>query len=340
MAHLGNWSFSPDRPTCEGRECRVGTVTVARRRRPARRQPLSDWLGICQWFHYLDFERALLCRRLLRNLGVHHLRMDVSWADYHRRHGPAWYDWLFDLLSEFELLACVWHTPPSLSRNGKSNGPPNHLQLFPEFLWEILERYGRYVAAVELWNEPNNLIKWDAGIDRDWRLFAKMVAFGAGTVALYDKTAVLGVMSPIDGGFIDHLRQQEPEVLKNIDAIGVHAFPGQWNEHGDVWGGWSAVFDHLRHHTDERSVWLTEVGSSTPRLPDELVQAERLYEAVERAAEADRLYWYSLLDLPARYDELEYCIGGYREPLEHSLGLVTADGSKKPGFFVMQELLR
>jgi CDP-paratose 2-epimerase len=340
MARLGNWSLFPDYVTCQGGETGVATVTVAPRGQLARGGPLRDRLGICQWFHYLDFERARLCQRLLRDLGVRHLRMDVSWADYHRPHGQAWYDWLFTLLSEFELLACVWHTPPSLSRNGKSNGPPKQLQLFSEFLWEILERYGRYIGAIELWNEPNNLIKWDTQIDTDWRLFATMVAFGAGTVALYKKTTVLGGMSPIDGGFIDHLRQHEPEVLKNIDAIGVHAFPGQWNEHGDVWGGWPAIFDHLRHHTDDRGLWLTEVGSSTPTSRDELVQAERLYEAVEKAAEADRIYWYSLLDLPSRYDELEYCIGGYREPLEHSLGLVTADCSKKPGFFVMQELLR
>jgi CDP-paratose 2-epimerase len=296
--------------------------------------------GVCQWFHYEDRERALTARDLLRELGARHLRIDISWADYHRTGGAEWYDWLFDVLQEFELLPCIWHTPPSLSMSGKSNGPPENPQMLADFIWEVTERHGKYFTTMELWNEPNNQIKWDQDHDPEWRRFAEMVAWAAGAIACAGKRVVLGGMSPIDGGWLDQLRLHDEHVLRNVEIIGVHAFPGQWNERDEVWGGWQAVFEHLRAHVDGRAIWITEVGRSTPSRAEEREQVDRLLDLAKHAAGVERIYWYSLLDLPSHYDELEFLVGGYREPLEHSLGLVAADGRKKPAYFTMKELLQ
>jgi len=126
---------------------------------------VQERLGICQWFHFMDFDRALVSRALLRELNARHLRMDLSWADFHRPQGREWYSWLFAALGEFELLVCLWHTPPSLSMNGKSNGPPRKEKWFSEFVWEAIELYGEHFGAIELWNEPNNRLKWDMACD-------------------------------------------------------------------------------------------------------------------------------------------------------------------------------
>lgn len=297
-------------------------------------------LGICQWFHYMDHDRVLKARALLRSLGVRHLRIDVSWADYHREQGQAWYAWLFEALAEFELLPCLWHTPPSISMSGKSNGPPEDPHRFGEFVWEVIDRYGHAFQAIELWNEPNNTMKWDTAYDPSWSLFAAMLKHGAATAEQYGKKTVLGGMSPIDGGWLEQLQRNDPQVLEHIQVIGFHAFPGQWNEREEIWGGWPAVFDHLEAHAGGREIWLTEAGRSTPTQVDEHRQCETLSELLEHAGRAGRIYWYSLLDLPTRYDELEFVVAGYREPLEHSLGLVREDSSKKPAFFALDEILR
>lgn len=299
---------------------------------------MNDRLGVCQWFHYEDFQRALQARDLLRELGVRHLRMDISWADYHRPDGPAWYRWLFAALAEFDLLPCVWHTPPSLSRTGKSNGPPADPRQFAEFLWLVCNEFGDYFDVLELWNEPNNLLKWDHTCDPDWALFAHMISEGAGTARLYDKNVVLGGMSPINGGWLDTLGVSAPGLLDLLHGVGVHAFPGQWNERDGRWGGWPAVFEHLKDHVQDRSIWITEVGYSASTPASEQQQV-RVLEEVSAIGSAARIYFYSLLDLPRSYDELEFSIYGLREPLEHALGLVTETGRRKPAFYVMKELL-
>jgi len=50
------------------------------------------------------------------------------------------------------------------------------------------------VEAVMFWNEPNNLSHWDAELDPEWRIFARMVAAAAEAVedAAPGLTRVLG----------------------------------------------------------------------------------------------------------------------------------------------------
>lgn len=297
-----------------------------------------DRVGICQWFHFEDTAQVHQTIALLEELGLRRLRMDISWADYHRPNGRAWYDWLFRTLDvhELELLPCIWHTPPSLSLNGKSNGPPRDVQEFSHFVWEVLNRYGHHFTTVELWNEPNNRMKWDRDYDSEWTLFAEMIARGAGAAKCFGKRVVLGGMSPIDGRWLDHVSYSRSGALDEVDIIGVHAFPGQWNE-AEGWGGWPGVFDHLDRHVYGREIWITEVGASSipPQSPQ--AQAARIREAIVDTTVP--VYLYCALDLPEHYAEIELTIDGRPEPLEHHLGLVTATGEKKLAFFELQELL-
>src|SRR4051812_3797064 len=76
---------------------------------------MRDKLGVCQWFHFEDHDTVRRSVRLLRELGVRHLRTGVSWADFLRPGGKQWYDWQMRQLEEFEVLLSVWHTPPSIS---------------------------------------------------------------------------------------------------------------------------------------------------------------------------------------------------------------------------------
>src|SRR4051812_30322626 len=83
----------------------------------AKKPALCDKIGICQWFHFEDYAAVDRSIELLHELGVKHFRTGISWADYHRPRGRAWYDWQMDRLrqSRLEILLSVWHTPPSIS---------------------------------------------------------------------------------------------------------------------------------------------------------------------------------------------------------------------------------
>ena len=74
-----------------------------------------------------------------------------------------------------------------------------------------------------------------------------------------------------------------------------------------------------------------EAGPSTAAR--ERAQASRLAEAA--AAPADRLYWYSLLDLDPKRPSLPQSFGEENES-EHHCGLVRADGTAKPALGVLR----
>ena len=88
------------------------------------RSTLRDRFGLCQWFHHGDEPSLRRTVHWLRELGVRHLRTGISWADYHLPGAPAWYERVFAALAEFELLVSVWHTPPTLSVDGRCASHP------------------------------------------------------------------------------------------------------------------------------------------------------------------------------------------------------------------------
>ncbi len=241
-------------------------------------------IGMCQWFHFKEYERAQRAVSHLEDLGVKHLRMDVSWADYFRSDGPEWYNWLFKMLgTKFKLLVCLWHTPPSISRNGKPNGPPfpSKLAYFQDLVRQVIEQYGEYIEAVELWNEPNNRLKWDfSTFDPHWSWLDEMILRGAKQAKTMGMTTVFGGISPINGGFL----RQFQKSLSFIDIIGIHAFPGQWNE-ASGWQGWTGVERHILQAAGGRRVWVTESGlAAKPDKSDELkLQRKQFEETIDTA---------------------------------------------------------
>jgi hypothetical protein len=122
---------------------------------------LRDRLGICQWFHYEDYDAVRRAVTLLRELNVRHLRTGISWADFHRERGRPWYDWMMTTLREFDVLLSIWHTPPSISEGNTCASPPRRLRDYSDFILQVIDCYRECFSALELWNEPNNRLKWD-----------------------------------------------------------------------------------------------------------------------------------------------------------------------------------
>ncbi|HLS67916.1 MAG TPA: SDR family NAD(P)-dependent oxidoreductase [Kiloniellales bacterium] len=282
--------------------------------------------GVAEWFRPGEHARVEASVRQLRGLGASRLRTHLSWADFHTDEGPRWYDWLIPrLAARLELLPCIHYTPPSLSRTGGTSGPPERLQDLADFVDQVIDRYGAHFTHLELWNEPNNLLDWDWRIDQGWQLFAEMVGSAAYWANQRGKKPVLGAPCPFDLNWFDLMGQQG--VLAEVSAVGIHGFPGTWDSEKGVWQGWEELIaqtrDLLAHYNPAAEVWITEAGYSTWR-HDEVEQVRRFLEAFDTSA--DRLYWYSLSDLPP---DAEIQEGRQFDIRHYHVGLLDSRGRDK-----------
>ncbi|EEF57295.1 conserved hypothetical protein [Pedosphaera parvula Ellin514] len=137
---------------------------------------------------------------------------------------------------------------------------------------------------------------------------------------------ILGGISPIDAGFIDLLKSYG--LLAYLDAVGVHGFPLDWN-HWQI-NDWPKKLDEIRAVTD-LPIWVTEVGVSTFGADE--VQTFGIQRTSELLiGNADRVFWYSLLDLPMKWEATtrhKECEGSayYRH---FYMGLIREDRTPKP----------
>ncbi|HEX6533321.1 MAG TPA: glycosyl hydrolase [Gemmatimonadaceae bacterium] len=154
------------------------------------------------------------------------------------------------------------------------------------------------IEAVMFWNEPNNKSHWDFQIDPEWREYSAMTALAARRVRAMcpELKLVLGGISPIDPNFI-HLLDGYG-LLQLLDVVAVHGFPLDWN-HWPI-DEWPRRIAEIEAVTD-LPVWVTEVGVSTFGADE--VQTFGIQRTAELLLDrVERVYWYSLLDLPAAWE--------------------------------------
>ena len=158
------------------------------------------------------------------------------------------------------------------------------------------------------------------------------------------QTTVLGGIIPVDPHWLQLMSDRG--VLQYIDVVGVHAFPGMWfPDHPNWdwhshWNGWSGKINSIAPLVAGRPVWVTETGFATydlalGRVAKYELQAERLEDAA--GSPADRLYWYTLLDLDPARDAIE---GFHVDENEYHMGLINHWGERKPAFELLRDRLR
>ena len=101
---------------------------------------LTQALGICQWFHFED-PRLDPAVRLLRDLGVRHVRTGLSWADSLRPGADAWFDRLMLALEGFDLTVTFCFTPESHGVRPHHTSPPRDVDEFAAFCGRMVARY-------------------------------------------------------------------------------------------------------------------------------------------------------------------------------------------------------
>jgi beta-xylosidase len=188
------------------------------------------------------------------------------------------------------------------------------------------------IEAIKIWNEPNNLSHWDFTVDPEWADFSAMARRTAERIrqSAPHVQIVMGGISPIDPAFMQRLH--DLGALENVDAVAVHGFPLDWN-HWQL-DEWPAKISEIERISG-KPVWVTEVGASTFGADE--VQVFGLQRTQELLSSVERVYWYSLLDLPrtweatTRHKESE----GSSYYRHFYMGLVREDGTAKPAVQVL-----
>src|SRR4051812_43801979 len=280
-------------------------------------------VGMLEWFRPGEHDRVDAVLNELKALGVTELRTVVSWADCCLPEGEAWYAWLFPQIARrVNVLPCFVDTPPFWGIAPKTSAPPGNLKSYADFLDVLITRFGKYFEWIELWNEPNDPRKWDAELDHYWLKFSEMIGNAAYWAQHRGKKTVLGGMRPIDPNWLRLMGDRG--LLKHIDAVAIHAFPGTTEAQ---WEGWKAAVDPVREvmtaFNPKAQIWITETGYPTWR-HDERRQLTALVDALE--APVDRVYWYSVHDLNPG---LSTGVGFHADERDYHFGLKRADGSEK-----------
>jgi CDP-paratose 2-epimerase len=288
-----------------------------------RAGPATPLVGVLEWFQAGDFESVERSIAALGAIGVQSLRTGVSWADMWTPAGREWYDWLLPRIArELEVLPCLVYTPPSEGLAPKTASPPRNPRAYADLIDAVINRHDRCFEYVELWNEPNNISEWDWTLDDNWFRFSEMVGAAAYWARQRGKKTVLGGMSPVDPNFLELMFTRG--VMRYIDVVGIHGFPGAWETN---WNGWSRevarVQEVLDRHESRARIWITETGYSTWR-HDESEQLEAFLLALR--APVERVYWYGLSDLHPTRAAID---GFHVDERDYHFGMLDANGNPK-----------
>lgn len=300
--------------------------------RPAKAAPSATHLpltGFFETFRPGEYERVEKVLADLKALGVHEVKTVVSWADWYSSEGDGWYAWLLPVLAkEMHILPCFVYTPPCLGIVPKHSSPPQTPKLYADFIDVMITRFGHCFDWIELWNCPNDPNEWDWRLDPEWRIFSEMAGGAAYWARKRGKKTVLSGCRPADPAWLELMHERG--VLRYVDAIGLHGFPGMPEY---PWPGWPhecaatrEVLDRLGVRAD---VWITATGFSTWR-GHERAQLKAFTEAL--AAPVGRVYWKETQDRGS--DAVDAVLSDERQ---HHFGLRRADGSPKLLFSLWSE---
>jgi hypothetical protein len=187
--------------------------------------------------------------RLIDELGVTHVRMQLpwddveihGWGDFEDRRNmettgaiSAWrkYDRIVDLADELglELILRIDRAPnwasqedrqkpafeEGLERDGSSTGPPDNYSDYSAFVSTVVDRYRGKVRFFQLWNEPNLKNEWNWQ-EPDPEEFAHLLrlSYAAAKAANPDAVILFPSLAPVDG-----LDKRAPMTeLEYLDAV-------------------------------------------------------------------------------------------------------------------------
>jgi CDP-paratose 2-epimerase len=225
-------------------------------------------------------------------LGLHHIRVEVPWADWCDAGTKEWHQWLMGALSQqFTVLPALSYLPPSSERAGAPLIPPENPTAFADFLDELVAHLAGEFEWIELPCAPARPDLWDWRLDPRGRIFSQIVASAANRGRQRSLKTVLGGLQAGDLGWLSLLC--ENGVVDFADAIGLQDDPAAPAD-GQYWAQAVREGRHiLKEHCREVPLWLNGAGCSTDNY-DEFAQCETLVSLLN--TDVERVYWSGLQD--------------------------------------------
>ena len=245
------------------------------------------------WSRYEAADRERLLDRA-KAAGAGIVRVDLGWASLEQEgkgEYNAWYLKRIDHVVEqaeargIKVLFTFWETPcwASTAPDGLKQGcsgawwdrdvqryPPAKASDFADALAYLTGRYGRRVAAWEIWNEPNHDDFFKASDKVSSYAALVKAAYPAAKAADPGATIVAGSLADADYEFTEALLAKG--VKGNFDAWSVHPYSEDRSPLHPGISGWEkksfargvpAVRRTLLRHGEVKPIWLTEFGWST-----------------------------------------------------------------------------
>lgn len=296
---------------------------------------------------------------LARDAGANVIRVNLSWSSL-QEDGPreysSWYvakaDRLFEHAHQrgLAVIPNLWSTPcwattaPSHLVDacagewwgrGVTKYPPVDVDDYAAVAAFAARRWGRYMAGLQIWNEPNHTFWVSPDQAADYARLVK-AAYPAIKAADSRVPVVAGGLAGADGQFLERLYAQG--IRGYFDAFSIHPYSNNRSPSAPATGEarrWSMasgvpwIRQVMLDHGDSRPLWLTEFGWTTcmdftRKCVSPAAQAEHTAEA-----------WWVIAGFSYVLGATQYQLrdnGTDPQALEDNYGLVRRDGSVKPAY--------
>ncbi len=295
----------------------------------------------------------------IAQLGATMIRRDFVWNDIEAQKGTRVFDATgydaFALQAQaanVKILGTLDYGASwaSASSGGDTAYPPDNPQDYADFAAQVAARYAGKVDAWEIWNEPNQGLRfWKPTLSGDPNAYGALLedAFTSIHQSAPNANVLLGgtVFTPqiIEGAipWLSDAYAAHPDLAQHFDTAGVHAYmsypPQSAPEEGVLQNppldakiqmhAWLLA----EHGGDAKPIWITELGWPVYGTVDEAAQARFTVRATLIAARAgaSAIFWYTLRDGP----------NPTAFPPEDAFGLWHNDSSPKPVFVALTSML-
>lgn len=302
--------------------------------------------------------------RTARSLAVSAVRIDVGWSSAQSAPGryQRWYVRKLNAFmrraarSHIKVIATLMTTPcwassaPRSLRQGCRGDwwnrgvewyPPRHAEAYGRFVRWFTSRYGRDLAAVEIWNEPDAVDHpyWHSADPA--RSYARLLSAGYAGAKRADP-AVPVIAGSLAGADIPFLRALYRDGIRgHYDGIALHPYcqpssptaraKGRNDRRWSFLGGIRAVRRAQRRAGDSSPLWLTEFGWASGSGYSEVSPARQARYTAEALRLSRRMPYVSATIVYALHDD-------GTDPLDwqDNLGLLNPDNRPKPVFFAVR----
>ena len=291
------------------------------------------------------------------------VRTDISWSSLESEGKGQYSPWFVERFDAFlhhaeargiQVIATLWSTPcwastaPAEAKQGCTGSwwnrevdryEPTSPEHFADAAEWVARRWGGRLAALEIWNEPNEpehrfLIAPDNG-----RSYAALLraAYPRIKQAAPNLPVLGGAMAFSDAEWVERL--YELGAGNSFDGLSLHPY-NEWRDPDDPWKpqwrkytfltGVPAMHDLLRRHGDgHKSLWLTELGFSTCGNGDRWCVSEQ--QQAEYVADSLRIVrGWDFVAAAVVYNLRNK--GSDPTDREHQFGLLHRDFTPKPAY--------